>query len=187
MRHRLQRLDHQGRHLLPDDGEKASAGARDRARESAAVHLSRRLRRRQSAASDRRISRPRSFRPHFLQPGDHVGGRHSPDRGRHGVLHCRRRLCAGDVGRDHHRSQSRHDFSRWTAAGQSRHRRNRHCGRAGRRRRACEEIRRCRLLRRERSPCARAVPPDRRHAQCKKHGRRDTAQAKRAAIRCERA
>ena len=31
------------------------------------------LRRRQSAASDRSVSRPRAFRPHLLQSGDHVG------------------------------------------------------------------------------------------------------------------
>ena len=35
-----QRRHHQGRHLLSDDGEEASARAGDRAREPAALHLS---------------------------------------------------------------------------------------------------------------------------------------------------
>jgi 3-methylcrotonyl-CoA carboxylase beta subunit len=40
---------HQGRYLLPADGEEAPAGAGDRPREPAALRLSRRLRRRKSA------------------------------------------------------------------------------------------------------------------------------------------
>ncbi len=107
MRDRVQRLHHQGRHLLPDDGEEASARAGDRAREPAAVHLSGRFRRRQPAAPDRGVSRPRAFRPHLLQSGDAVGAAHSADRGGDGLVHRRRRLCAGDVGRDHHRARTR--------------------------------------------------------------------------------
>ena len=80
MRDRLQRLHHQGRHLLPDDGEEASARAGDRAREPAALHLSGRFRRRQPAAPDGGVPRPRAFRPHLLQPGDAVGRRHPADR-----------------------------------------------------------------------------------------------------------
>ena len=98
MRHRLQRLHHQGRHLLSDDGEEASARAGDRAREPAALHLSGRFRRRQPAAPDRSVSRPRTFRPHLLQPGDAVGRGHSADRRGDGLVHGGRRLCAGDVG-----------------------------------------------------------------------------------------
>ena len=51
MRDRLQRRDGQGRHLLPDDGEEAPARAGHRAREPPAVHLSRRFRRREPAAT----------------------------------------------------------------------------------------------------------------------------------------
>ena len=40
----LERRDGQGRHVLPDDGQEAPAGAGDRAREPPAVHLPRRLR-----------------------------------------------------------------------------------------------------------------------------------------------
>jgi 3-methylcrotonyl-CoA carboxylase beta subunit len=39
----------------------------------------------------------------FYNQANHVGGRHSADRLRHGLLHGGRRLCAGDVGRDDHR------------------------------------------------------------------------------------
>src|SRR5262252_7062007 len=76
-----------------------------RAQEPAALHLSRRLRRRQPAAPDRGVSRSRTFRPHLLQSGDAVGAGHRADRGGDGVMHGWRRLCAGDVGRDHHRPQ----------------------------------------------------------------------------------
>ena len=68
------------------------------------------------------------------------------DRGGDGLVHGGRRLCAGDVGRDHHRAQSGHDLSRRAAAGEGRDRRGGHRRRARRRRRACEEIRRRRLL-----------------------------------------
>ena len=56
MRDRRQRRHGQGRHLLSDDGEEASARAGDRAAEPPALHLSGRFRRRQPAAT-----RPRSF------------------------------------------------------------------------------------------------------------------------------
>ncbi len=57
LRHRRQRCHRQGRHVLPDDGQEAPARAGDRAREPAAVHLSRRQRRRLPAAAGRRLSR----------------------------------------------------------------------------------------------------------------------------------
>ena len=97
---RRQRRHREGRHLLSDDGEEASARAGDRAAEQPALHLSGRFRRRQPAQPGRGVSRPRAFRPHLLQPGEHVGGRHSADRLRDGLVHGGRRLCAGDVGRD---------------------------------------------------------------------------------------
>ena len=107
----------------PDDGEEASARAGDRAREPAAVHLSGRFRRRQPAAPDRGVSRPRAFRPHLLQPGDAVVARHPADRRGDGLVHGRRRLCAGDVGRDHHRQRAGHHLPRRPAAGEGRDRR----------------------------------------------------------------
>ena len=45
-----------------------------------------------------------AFRPHLLQSGADVRARYSADRDRDGLLHRRRRLCAGDVGREHHRA-----------------------------------------------------------------------------------
>ncbi len=39
------------------------------------------------------------------------------DRGGDGLLHGGRRLCAGHVGRNHHRAQSGHDFPRRPASG----------------------------------------------------------------------
>ena len=127
---RLQRRHGEGRHLLSDDGEEASPRAGDRAREPAALHLSGRFRRRQPAASDRGVSRPRALRPHLLQPGKDVGGRHPADRLRHGLLHGGRRLCAGDVGRDGDREGAGDDLSRRPAAGEGRDRRDRHAPRS---------------------------------------------------------
>ncbi len=48
---------------------------------------------------------------------------HPADRGRAGLLHRRRCLCAGDVGREHHRAQPGHHLSRRAAAGEGRDRR----------------------------------------------------------------
>ena len=93
-----QRCHGQGRHLLSDHREEASAGAGDRAREPAGLRLSGRFRRRQSAEPGRGVSGPRALRADLLQPGDHVGGRDRADRGGHGLLHGGRRLCAGDGG-----------------------------------------------------------------------------------------
>ena len=124
-------------------------------REPAAVHLSRRFRRRQPAASDRGLSRPRAFRPHLLQPGEDVGARHPADRLRDGLVHGGRRLCAGDVGRDGHREGAGHDLSRRPAAGEGGDRRGRLGRGARRRRRACAPLRRRRPLR-ARRPCTRS-------------------------------
>ena len=69
VRHRRQRRDGQGRHLLPDDRQEAPARPGDRAPEPAAVHLPGRLGRRVPAAPGRGLPRPRALRPHLLQPG----------------------------------------------------------------------------------------------------------------------
>src|SRR5829696_5706961 len=49
---------------------------------------------------------------------DHFGRAHSADRRRHGVVHGRRRVRAGDVRRDDHRARHRHHLPRWSAAGE---------------------------------------------------------------------
>jgi Carboxyl transferase domain len=87
-----------------------------------------------------------SLRPHLLQPGADVRGRNPADRDRDGLLHGRRRLCACDVGREHHRAESRHDLSRRPAAGEGGDRRGGDRRRAGRRRRAFAPVRRHRSL-----------------------------------------
>ena len=72
--------------------------------EPAAVHLSGRLGRRQPAEPGRGLPRPGAFRPHLLQPGDHVGRGHPADRRGHGLVHRGRRLCAGHGRRVDHRA-----------------------------------------------------------------------------------
>ncbi len=182
LRHRRQRRHHQGRHLLSDDGEEASARAGDRARQSPAVHLSGRFRRRVPAAAGRDLSRSRSLRPHLLQPGADVGGRHSADRGGAGLLHRRRRLCAGDVGRGRHREEPGHDLPRRAAAGEGRDRRGGDRRGARRRRRAQPPVRRHRLSRRERRPCARDRAPAGRQSQPRAASLAVAARAARTAL-----
>ena len=54
---------------------------------------------------DGRVPGSRPFRPHLLQPGDHVVEGH-PSGGRgHGIVHRGWRLRTGHVGREHHRPQ----------------------------------------------------------------------------------
>ena len=165
MRDRRQRCHHQGRHLLSDDGEEASARPGHRAAEQSALRLHGRFRRRVSAAAGRDFPGRAAFRPHLLQPGADVGARHSADRDRDGLVHRGRRLCAGDVGREHHRAQSGHDLSRRAAAGEGRDRRGGHRRRTRRRRCAFAAVRRHRSLRAERQPCDRHRAADRRHAE----------------------
>ena len=138
----VQRRHGEGRHLLPDDGEEASARAGDRRCENRlpCIYLV------DSGGANlpqpgRGVSRPRAFRPHLLQPGQHVGAGHSADRLRDGLVHRRRRLCAGDVRRDRHRAQAGHDLPRRPAAGEGRDRRDRQRRGPGRRRRACPRSR----------------------------------------------
>ena len=66
---------------------------------------------------------------------------------RDGLVHGGRRLCAGDVGRDHHRAQAGHDLPRRPAAGEGRDRRGGLGRGSRRRRRACAPLRRRRPLR----------------------------------------
>ncbi len=132
---RRQRRHREGRHLLPDDGEKASPRAGDRRAEPSALRLSRRFRRRQPAQPGRGLPRPRPFRPHLLQPGEHERQGHPPDRRRHGLVHGGRRLCPRHVRRLDHREGSGHDLPRRPAAGEGRDGRGRQ--RRGPRRRRC--------------------------------------------------
>ena len=153
MRDRRQRRDGEGRHLLSDDREEAPARAGNRAAESAAVHLPGGLRRRVPARAGRRVSRPRPFRPHLLQPGQHVGAGHRADRRGHGLVHGGRRVCAGDVGRDDHRQEPGDDLPGRTAAGEGRDRRRSDRGGTGRRRRAHANFGCGRPSGRKRCPC----------------------------------
>ncbi len=63
--------------------------------------------RRQPAEPGRGLPRPRPFRPHLLQPGQHERAGHPADRGGDGLVHRRRRLCAGDERRDRSSSRTR--------------------------------------------------------------------------------
>ena len=106
------------------------------------------------------------------------------DRGGDGLLHRRRRLCAGDVRRDDHRREPGHDLPRRSAAGQSRDRRDRH-GRGSRRRRpAHARLRRRRRAGARRRACAGAGAPRGRQSQPSAEGGcRHRRAARTAAIR----
>ncbi len=147
---RLQRRDREGRHLLPDHRQEASARAGDRRGEPAPLRLSRGFGRGEPAEPGRGLSRPRPFRPHLLQSGADEREGHRPDRRSDGLLHGRRRLRAGDVGRLHHRPRPGHDLSRRPAAGEGGDGRGGHCRGPGGRRRAYAAVRRGGLSRRGR-------------------------------------
>ena len=184
MRRRLQRRDRQGRDVLSIDRQEAPASAGDRASEPAALHLSGRFGRGQPAESDGRLSGSRSFRPHLLQPGDDVGGRHSAGRGRHGLVHGGRRLRSGDVGRVDHRARAGDDLPRRPAAREGGHRRDRHGRGAWRSGRAHAHLGRRRPFRQRRSPCARDRTSHRRPPQWPQAGdARRAAAGRTAAIR----
>ena len=70
----------------------------------------------------------------FYNQATHVAAAHSADRRGDGLVHRGRRLCAGDVRRDHHRQGAGHHLPRRPAAGEGGDRRNRE-GRGSRRRR----------------------------------------------------
>ena len=73
---RGQRRHGQGRHLFPDDGEKAPARTGSGAGEPPAVHLPGRFRRRLPAAAGRGVPGQGALRPHLLQPGAAVRAGH---------------------------------------------------------------------------------------------------------------
>ena len=77
------------------------------AREPSALHLSRRLGRREPAEPGRGVSRPRSFRPHLLQPGATCRRRASRRSRGDGLVHRGRRLRARDVRRERSSCASR--------------------------------------------------------------------------------
>ena len=103
VRGRRERRNRQGRLVLPADGEEAPPRAGGRAPEPPPVPLPRRLGRRVPPAPGRGLPRPRPLRPDLLQPGAALGARDPADRGRDGLLHRRRRVRPGDVGRDRDR------------------------------------------------------------------------------------
>ena len=78
--------------------------------EPLALHLPRRLGRGISPEAGRGVSRPRPFRSHLLQSGEHVGQGHPAGGDGDGLVHRGRGLCAGHERRDRHRAQPRHDF-----------------------------------------------------------------------------
>ena len=172
LRRRRQRRDRQGRHLLPDDRQEAPARAGDRAREPAPVPVPRRLRRRVPAAPGRGLPRSRPLRAHLLQPGPDVGRGHPAGRARHGLVHGRRRLRAGDERRDGHRQGHGHDLPRRPAAGEGRDRRGRHARGAGRLGRPHPTLRRRRPRGARRRARAGARPVDHRQPQPQGAGRR---------------
>ncbi len=131
---------------FPNHREETSARAGDRAAQPSALHLSGRFRRRLPADAGRDLPRPRAFRPDLLQPGQSVGARHPADRRGDGVLHRRRRLCAGDERRNGDRAQAGHHLPGRAAAGEGRDRRGGQCRGPGRRRCACTHLRRGRSL-----------------------------------------
>ena len=111
------------------------------------VPLPRRLGRRLPPAPGRGLPRPRPLRPHLLQPGAAVRARDPADRGRHGLVHRRRRLRPGDVGRDGDRARHRDDLHRRPAAREGGDRAGRDRGGARRRRRPRAPLGRRRPLR----------------------------------------
>jgi 3-methylcrotonyl-CoA carboxylase beta subunit len=77
-------------------------------------------RRREPAEPGRGLSRPGPFRAHLLQPGADECGGYPADRGRHGILHGWRGLCAGHVGCHDYRKRAGDDLPRRSALGAGR-------------------------------------------------------------------
>ena len=96
---------------------------------------------------------------------------HSANRGGNGLVHGRRRLRAGHVGRNNHRQKPGHHLSRRPAAGEGGDRGSGERGTAGRCRRACSQIGRRGSLCARRSSCLEHRPPHRRQSQHKKERR----------------
>ena len=78
----------------------------------------------------------------FYNQATLVVAAHSADRRGDGLVHGRRRLRAGDVGRDHHRQEPGHHLSRRPAFGEGGDRRGGERGGSRRRRPACAQVRR---------------------------------------------
>ena len=72
MHDRRERRDGEGRQLLSDDREEAPSRAGNSRAEQSAVHLSRRSLAVPTCRARTRCFRPRAFRSHLLQPGQHV-------------------------------------------------------------------------------------------------------------------
>ena len=125
----VQRRHGERRHLLPDDGEKAPARAGNRGAEQPALHLPGGFGRRQPAHQDEVFPDRDHFGRIFYNQANMSAAGHPADRGGDGLVHRRRRLCAGDVRRDRHRQGPGHDFPGRAAAGEGRHRRDRHAPR----------------------------------------------------------
>ena len=126
--------------------------------------LPRRLGRRVPAAAGRGVPRPRPLRPDLLQPGADVRRGTPADRGRPRLVHRRRRLRPGDVGRDRHREEPGDDLPRGAAAREGRHGRGRDRRGARRRRRPHAPLGRRGPPRGRRRGRARDGPRDRRAA-----------------------
>ena len=113
----------------------------------------------------------------FYNQADALRARHPADRRGDGLLHRRRRLCAGDVGRDDHRQEPGHDLPRRPAAGEGGDRRGGERRGPRRRRPACAPLRRRRSSGAGRPPRAVDRAPHRRqsqHAQERRHRRLPT-------------
>ena len=100
----------------------------------------------------------------FFNQAQPLGAGYPADRGGDGLVHGRRRVCAGDVGRDGHRAQPGHDLPRRATAGEGRDRRGRDGRGPRRRRRARAHLRRRRPPRGRRRRGARDRALHRRHA-----------------------
>ncbi len=114
-----QRRDGQGRHLLPDHGEEASARAGNRDGEPAPVRIPGRFGRRLPASAGGGVSRSRTLRAHLLQPGADVRDGSRAGRGRHGLVHGGRRIrarrCATRTSSSGSRARSFWPVRRWSA------------------------------------------------------------------------
>ncbi len=114
----------------------------------------------------------------FFQSGNAIGRGHSANRGGDGIVHGRRRVCAGDERRIDHRRQSGNDLSRRPAAGEGRHRRDRQRRRARRRRRAYAAIGCRRSSGGQRCTRAGACPPHHGDHQLRQAGRAGAARSR---------
>ena len=134
-RHRRQRRDGEGWHLLPDDRQEASARPGGRAPEPTAVHLPGRLGRRVPAAAGRRFPGREHFGRIFYNQARMSCAGHPAGRTRHGLKHRGRRVRPGDERRDGHRPRHGHDLPGRPATGEGRDRRGRDRGGSWRRER----------------------------------------------------